>query len=157
MSEKIPEPTEHTPWHPEDGPSPKVWCWPRTDRPALYVWSHGKWRYAPVQARQDWADGRTVYQVDVDLAGTLSVNTRSYASAWRSRRMHPVVPLRGHSHRPQEWDDTGGHPTVLPSPGASRSAARRPGCGQDLSNASRSRRAGAGRPMRLSRSGAEHR
>lgn len=37
MSEEIPEPVEQTPWRPEDGPRPKVWTWPRTDRPALYV------------------------------------------------------------------------------------------------------------------------
>ncbi|MEW2260617.1 hypothetical protein [Streptomyces sp. NPDC047869] len=37
----------------EDGPRPEVWTWPRTDRPALRVMSGGKWRHAPVLARQN--------------------------------------------------------------------------------------------------------
>jgi hypothetical protein len=44
--------------------------------PALRVWSRGRWRWATVTARQDWADGRTVYQVHVDLGGSTSVTTR---------------------------------------------------------------------------------
>lgn len=48
MSEGIPEPVENQPWRQEDGPPPRVWCWPSSHRPALEVWSHGRWRYAPV-------------------------------------------------------------------------------------------------------------
>ncbi|WP_433860217.1 hypothetical protein [Streptomyces kronopolitis] len=77
--ETIPEPTEARPWRqPEDGPEPKVTTWPPGDRPALRVWSHGKWRYAPVMARQDWADGRVFYQLSVDLTGGTSVTARMY-------------------------------------------------------------------------------
>jgi hypothetical protein len=46
-----------------------VWTWPPADRPALRVMSGGQWRHATVVARQDWADGSTRYQVEVDLHG----------------------------------------------------------------------------------------
>ncbi|MFB6505542.1 hypothetical protein ACFC07_22375 [Streptomyces sp. NPDC056099] len=77
-SETIPEPVEARPWRPEDGPEPKVTTWPNRDRPALSVWSHGKWRFAPVMARQDWSDGRVFYQVSVDLRGDTMVVARMY-------------------------------------------------------------------------------
>ncbi|MGW5434481.1 hypothetical protein ACWET9_46445 [Streptomyces sp. NPDC004059] len=44
---------------------PKVTTYPRVGDPALEVFSHGAWRWAPVTARQDWADGRDFYQVSV--------------------------------------------------------------------------------------------
>lgn len=74
----IEEPEPARPWRPEDGPRPQVWTWPRSDRPALRVWSAGAWRYAPVLARQDWADGAVYYQVSVDLLGDTRVGTRLY-------------------------------------------------------------------------------
>ncbi|MEU5748174.1 hypothetical protein ABZ804_21880 [Streptomyces sp. NPDC047726] len=74
----IPEPQPASPWRADDGPSPKVWVWPRTDRPALRVWSAGRWRYAPVLARQDWADGKPRYQVQVDLAGDTNTTVVLY-------------------------------------------------------------------------------
>ncbi|MFD9395016.1 hypothetical protein ACFWBB_31090 [Streptomyces sp. NPDC060000] len=77
MSE-IPEPEPARPWRPEDGPRPEVKTWPRGDRPALEVWSAGRWRYAPVMARQNWADGTVRYQVDVDLRGDTTVVIRTY-------------------------------------------------------------------------------
>ncbi|WP_324787060.1 hypothetical protein [Streptomyces sp. H51] len=52
--------------------------YPRIDGPALQVWSAGKWRWAPVLARQDWADGRVFYQVSVDLTGSTTVTIRLY-------------------------------------------------------------------------------
>ncbi|MGW9031428.1 hypothetical protein ACWGQ5_46920 [Streptomyces sp. NPDC055722] len=55
-----PEPEEARPWRSSDGPPPKVSTWLAGDRPALKVFSHGAWRYAPVLARQDYADGRVV-------------------------------------------------------------------------------------------------
>lgn len=66
------------PWRPEDGPSPEVWTWPRGDRPALWVWSAGRWRYAPVLARQNWADGTVRYQVEADLLGDTTVTVHAY-------------------------------------------------------------------------------
>lgn len=52
--------------------------YPRAGGPALKVWSGGKWRWAPVMARQDWTDGRVFYQVSVDLTGSTCVTTRLY-------------------------------------------------------------------------------
>lgn len=78
MNETIPDAVEQSCWSPGDGPRPRVWCWPRTDRPALYVRSGNRWRYAPVQARQDAPNGRTAYQVAVDLDGSTTVTTRLY-------------------------------------------------------------------------------
>ncbi|MFM9629794.1 MULTISPECIES: hypothetical protein [Streptomyces] len=75
----IEEPTLARPWRPEDGPPPKVWTWPKNDRPSLWVWSAGKWRHAPVVARQDWADGTVRYQVECDLRGDTTVVFRTYA------------------------------------------------------------------------------
>ncbi|MFE6522282.1 hypothetical protein [Streptomyces sp. NPDC057794] len=74
----IEEPQPARPWRPEDGPQPEVWTWPAGDRPALEVWSGGRWRYAPVRQRQNWADGTVRYQVEVDLDGSRSVRTRTY-------------------------------------------------------------------------------
>ncbi|GAA5070659.1 hypothetical protein [Streptomyces similanensis] len=74
----IEEPEPSRPWRPEDGPEPAVWTWPTGDRPALRVWSAGRWRYAPVMARQDWPDGTVRYQVEVDLLGDTSVRARTY-------------------------------------------------------------------------------
>jgi hypothetical protein len=78
MSGDVAEPVAARPWRPEDGPKPVVWTWPRKDPPALGVRSKGHWRWATVMARQDWADGRTAYQVSVDLDGSTSVTARTY-------------------------------------------------------------------------------
>jgi hypothetical protein len=45
---------------------------------AQRVGSHGRWRYAVVEARQDWSDGRVFYRVSVDLRGDTSVTSRLY-------------------------------------------------------------------------------
>ncbi|WP_328491246.1 hypothetical protein [Streptomyces zaomyceticus] len=74
----IPEPQPARPWRHEDGPPPRVSTWPHGDRPALRVWSAGRWRYAPVAARHDYPDGTVRYQVDVDLHGTTSVTSATY-------------------------------------------------------------------------------
>ncbi len=47
VREQIEEPEQVPPWRPENGPQPRVWCWPSGDRPALYVYDGGKWKYAP--------------------------------------------------------------------------------------------------------------
>ena len=78
VSEERREPVPVRPWCREDGPPPVVWTWPLDDPPALWVWSCGAWRWAAVRARQDRADGSTVYQVAVDLDGDTTVTTRSY-------------------------------------------------------------------------------
>lgn len=74
----IPEPVPARPWRPQDGPPPVVWTWPRSDPPALLVWSHGHWRRATVTAKQVWADGSVRYQVSVDLRGDTRVRMRTY-------------------------------------------------------------------------------
>ncbi|MFH9970208.1 hypothetical protein ACH4PR_55150 [Streptomyces mirabilis] len=78
MSEDAVEPEQARPWRAEDGPRPRVQTWPSSERPALWVWSCGAWRWARVVARQDWPDGRIAYQVEIDAAGTTSVSTRAY-------------------------------------------------------------------------------
>lgn len=74
----IPDAQPARPWRSEDGPRPEVWTWPRTDRPALRVMSGGKWRHAPVLARQNWADGTVRYQVEGDLLGDRRVRILPY-------------------------------------------------------------------------------
>lgn len=72
------------------------------DRPALAVWSCGAWRFAPVKARQDHADGRTVYQVAIDLDGSTSVLSRP-AATWASTCNRPTrrrQRTRARSRRP---------------------------------------------------------
>ncbi|MER6160338.1 hypothetical protein ABT147_33100 [Streptomyces sp. NPDC001868] len=78
MSDTVSEPREARPWRPEDGPHPVVWSWPPGDRPAFWVWSRGAWRWSAVRARQDWPDGRTAYQVLIDLDGSTAVMARTY-------------------------------------------------------------------------------
>lgn len=92
------EPVAARPWQEGNGPRPRVWTWPSTDRPALWVWSGGAWRWAPVTARQDWADGRTAYQVEVDLTGSTAVTRVSYwwpHEGLRVARRSSVGPSRG--------------------------------------------------------------
>ncbi|RSS94271.1 hypothetical protein EF903_06960 [Streptomyces sp. WAC05292] len=107
---ELTEPVENRPWRSEDGPRPTVWSWPAGDRPALYVWSRGRWRYAPVHARQDWQD-RTVYQVAVDLDGSTSVVARSYT--W------PQPGLRV-AHRSRSQPSSSGPPVLAARGGAAR-------------------------------------
>ncbi|MFD9575574.1 hypothetical protein ACFWBI_37875 [Streptomyces sp. NPDC059982] len=93
MSTILTEPVETRHWRPEDGARPWTWTWtwPPGDRPALYVWSAGRWRYAPVKARHDYTD-KTVYQVAVDLAGSASVLSRPYA--WPQLGLRPARDSR---------------------------------------------------------------
>lgn len=65
---------EARPWRQGDGPKPKVWTWPLTDPPALWVHHKGTWRWASVSARPmaGRPDGRTAYQVLIDTDGTTS-------------------------------------------------------------------------------------
>ncbi|WP_158857537.1 hypothetical protein [Streptomyces sp. NRRL B-1347] len=74
----IEEPEQAPPWRPEHGPAPQVHTWPCGGRPALEVYANGRWRYAPVGARHDYADGRVAYLVEVDLDGSTSVSHRAY-------------------------------------------------------------------------------
>lgn len=92
-ADDIPEPTPARPWSPADGAQPRVMTWPTGNRPALRVWSAGKWRYAPVRARQDWADGRTFYQVEIDRLGDTHVTTVLYEWPHPGLRVdHPPRP-----------------------------------------------------------------
>ncbi|MET8696886.1 hypothetical protein ABZV65_30600 [Streptomyces bauhiniae] len=103
-TEPIPEPEPSRPWRPEDGPAPVVWAWPAGGRPALGVWSAGRWRYAPVRARQEWADGTVRYQVEVDLLGDTTTTIQLYR--WPQpglRRVHP-----GTGEPTTEYDRTQG-------------------------------------------------
>lgn len=89
----IPEPAPARPWSPDDGAQPTVTVWPTGNRPALSVRSGGKWRYAPIRARQDWADGRVFYQVEVDLYGDTHVTTVLYQWPHPGLRVaHPPRP-----------------------------------------------------------------
>lgn len=110
----IEEPTQSRPWRPEDGPPPTVTAWPHNDRPALRVWSDGAWRYAPVRARQDWADGSVHYQVEIDPHGDTSVTTRLYRWPQPGLRM-----AHGSSVKPSQGPDES-HQGDMPRPGRRR-------------------------------------
>lgn len=99
---EIEEPQPARPWRPEDGPRPQVWTWPNNARPALAVWSAGRWRYASVRARQVWGDGSVYYQVLVDLHGDTRVTTRLYRwpqPGLRVAHRSPVKPSQGPDER----------------------------------------------------------
>jgi hypothetical protein len=117
MSE-IPEPEPSRPWREEDGPQPEVWAWPAGARPALKVWSAGKWRYAPVEARQNWADGSVRYQVEVDLQGDTEITFHLYRWPQPGLRM-----CHGSAVEPSRTAD-GQHAGGLP-----RAPRRRPSTG----------------------------
>ncbi|MGP3638234.1 hypothetical protein ACTU45_33810 [Streptomyces sp. 24-1644] len=86
---------ESDPWNPATGaPLPVVWCWPPGARPALLVRTAGQWRYAPVQTRQDYADGRHVYLVAVNLDGATTVTVRRYAWPQPGLRVAPGSPVQ---------------------------------------------------------------
>ncbi|MGW1800017.1 hypothetical protein ACWCQN_29695 [Streptomyces sp. NPDC001984] len=101
----IPESTPARPWRRDDGPEPKVTVYPRVGGPVLEVFSHGAWRWAPVAARQDWADGRVFYQVSVRLTDTTGGTRRLYQ--W------PQPGLRI-AERPTATTDGDGWPTPPP-------------------------------------------
>lgn len=67
MTTPPPEPTEARPWRSEWGTPPRVTVYHRVWGPALYVWLQGRWRYAVVMARQDWAEGGVYYQVSLKM------------------------------------------------------------------------------------------
>ncbi|MGW3628021.1 hypothetical protein [Streptomyces sp. NPDC000880] len=108
----VPEPEEARPWRPEDGPEPTVTTWPYRDRPALEVWSHGKWRYAPVLARQDWSDGSVYYQVSVDLRGDTLVSERMYR--WRQPGLRVAHGSQSAPSRGPGTAGPGGDPRTRP-------------------------------------------
>ncbi|MFI6415376.1 hypothetical protein [Streptomyces sp. NPDC050585] len=87
MSSSIPVPAEERPWSPGDGPEPAVTTWPPGHRPAMHVWDGSRWRYAPVQSRQDHPDGRTVYRLLVP-AGEDGRSVRSYR--WPQDGLRPA-------------------------------------------------------------------
>ncbi|KOU50076.1 hypothetical protein [Streptomyces sp. WM6378] len=102
------EPEQAPPWREGAGPPPQVWLWPRGDRPALWIRAAGRWRYAVVMARHEYADGRVVVQVDVRLPRQSAeqeagVFTRFYrwpqdglrvAHASTSQPAHDRIPTR---------------------------------------------------------------
>lgn len=108
----IPEPEPSRPWRTEDGPPPKVWTWPNDDRPALRVWSAGRWRYAPVLARQDWADGTVRYQVEVDLRGTTSITSCTYV--WPQEGLRVAHGSGSEPSRTTDEQRQGGLPQAPP-------------------------------------------
>lgn len=62
-----PEPVEAPPWRSDMGPAPRVTSYTYGQEPLLEVRTQGKWRLAAVRGRQDWADGRVAYHVDIRL------------------------------------------------------------------------------------------
>ncbi|MFK4122337.1 hypothetical protein [Streptomyces longwoodensis] len=89
------EPEVARPWRPEDGPRPKVWTWPRTDRPALWVWSHGAERYALIVAKQEWAHGTVYYQVEIDPHGDRRVGMRLAPTGTAHGSREPLAASEG--------------------------------------------------------------
>lgn len=116
VSEEIPEPEAARPWRgPEDGPWPVVRTWPAGAGPALEVWSAGRWRYAPVLARQDWADGSVYDQVSVDLRGETSATTRMYR--WPQPGLRVAHGSRSEPSTAPNETQRGGTPRARPRAG----------------------------------------
>ncbi|MGA4960340.1 hypothetical protein [Streptomyces lavendulocolor] len=90
MSDFRAVPVESRPWRPQDGPEPSVHSWPPGQRPALYVWDGSRWRYAVVQARQTYGNGRVVYQLLMP-----SSSVRSYEWPQPGLRVAHPPPGRG--------------------------------------------------------------
>ncbi|MEU0991238.1 hypothetical protein [Streptomyces sp. NPDC005953] len=70
-----------TPPHPA-GDAPRTHVYPGNSQPALWVYAEGRWRWATVQARQTYRDGRVVYLVNLTLTGVDGIEgvyARSYA------------------------------------------------------------------------------
>lgn len=87
---------EARPWRSEDGPEPAVTVYRRGAQPLLDVFAEGRWRRCSVLARQNWADGRVAYQVEIQLVrdGVEGMFVRAYW--WDAGVMRPVhvPPLR---------------------------------------------------------------
>jgi len=65
MNGHVPDAIQQPPWQPSDGPEPAVHVYPHRKLPALDIRINGAWHPARAIARQHWADGSLVYQVDV--------------------------------------------------------------------------------------------
>ena len=103
------EPEQAPPWRPEHGPPPTVWTWPLGHAPGMFVRANGRWRYAWVQARHEYRDGRTVYHVHVDLDRSLMIRSRFYY--WPQDRLRWAHPGRAEASRGQH-----ARPELLPGP-----------------------------------------
>ncbi len=75
------------PWSGQ-GPEPTVWCWPYGKEPVMRVFAAGQWQQATVRARQDWPDGRIVYQLTGDLRGTGGIHMSTYQ--WPQPGLRPA-------------------------------------------------------------------
>ncbi|MFK0026053.1 hypothetical protein [Streptomyces sp. NPDC090798] len=77
--------------------------------------SAGRWRHAPVLARQDWPDGTVRYQVEVDLLGDTTV--RVLTCQWPQPGLQ--VARRSSSQPTRAADETrqGSLPRRGPAPG----------------------------------------
>lgn len=124
------EPERALPWRPEHGPKPTVRTWPPGDRPGLFIWANGRWRYASVTARHDYEDGRTAYQVLIDVDGSTSVRHRTYWWQPEAGRMKPSHPARSAQPGTGRPEGRGGMPRAphrpLRPPSPSQALARRP-------------------------------
>lgn len=97
---------------------PTVSTWPRGHGPALYLRACGRRRYAPVVSRLDHADGRTEYQVNLNL--TFNGSTISAVYEWPQ---HDLTV----AHPPTAPASTGPGPALPPqTPDAGSSTLRRP-------------------------------
>jgi len=72
------EPETAPPWREAHGPRPTMRSWDYADRPALEALIDGRWRYCPVGARADYADGRVAYHVTVWTLRTGGGTHRAY-------------------------------------------------------------------------------
>jgi hypothetical protein len=89
------EAVEARPWSGASGqPRPTVHVYPYGQRPGLWVYAAGAWRLGWVTARQGWADGTVVYQVEILLpseGGPASFN-REYR--WPQEALRVAYPGR---------------------------------------------------------------
>lgn len=109
---------EAPPWRPEDGPAPIVTTWPRAARPALKIRVKGTWRYASVTARQEWANGRVAYQVELDADGSTAVTQRTFWWGQPGVRFAHGSPVQASAK--VDENAQGGHAHPQPAPLISR-------------------------------------
>ncbi|MFC1410523.1 hypothetical protein ACEZCY_14795 [Streptacidiphilus sp. N1-12] len=89
------EAVQARPWRQGD-PKADVFVFPNMGAPMLWIYTEGRWRSAVVRARHRYPDGRTAYQVAIELDRTRDTHYRTYwwdpACMRIIRRQQPARP-----------------------------------------------------------------
>ncbi|MEU5838626.1 hypothetical protein ABZ820_33840 [Streptomyces diacarni] len=86
---------EARPWRRGEEPEPRYRFFPYSEAPGLSIRVQGRWHHAAVRAREDRADGRVIYHVEISLTVGGVRGTYRKAYVWNPATMHRPPPVSG--------------------------------------------------------------